>query len=174
MCVTNNKELDIKMRELRDHGMSKSRKYWHNYPGFNYRMTNLQAAIGVAQLERIDDILDNRRKLELVYRDILEVCENVKFQKNNLHRREKITWLVSILIKSNRDKYLELLKNEGIDARPFFYPLSIMPPYKKYLFSNKRSLEISGKGINLPTNVHVNQQTMEKIKKFFKSNLEES
>jgi len=81
MCVTNNQKLDNKMRELRDHGMSKTKKYWHNYPGFNYRMTNLQAAIGVAQLERIEEILANRNKIELKYREVLINCENIEFQK---------------------------------------------------------------------------------------------
>lgn len=167
MCVTNNRELDIKMRELRDHGMSKSRRYWHNYPGFNYRMTNLQAAIGVAQLERIDQILLDRNKIEIDYRKILDGCKNIEFQKSDYQDRNKITWLVSILINENRDKYLSLMKEAGIDSRPFFYPLSIMPPYKDYLFSNKNSLKISEKGVNLPTNRNVSEKFIIKVKKIF-------
>ena len=60
MCTTNNSELNNKMRILRDHGMSATKRYWHDIVGYNYRMTNLQAAIGLAQLERIEDIHKNR------------------------------------------------------------------------------------------------------------------
>ena len=73
MCVTDNLELNEKMRILRDHGMSKKKKYWHDVIGFNYRMTNLQAAIGLAQLERIEDIHENRKKYENNYRNLLPV-----------------------------------------------------------------------------------------------------
>ena len=70
MCITDRKDLNDKMRMLRDHGMSRERKYYHEVIGFNYRMTNMQAAIGVAQLERIDQILDWRLALEDKYRDL--------------------------------------------------------------------------------------------------------
>jgi len=65
MCLTNSKEIDVKLRQLRDHGMSKEKKYWHDMVGYNYRMTNIQAAIGCAQLERIDEILSWRLILKV-------------------------------------------------------------------------------------------------------------
>lgn len=152
MCVTNDVVLADRMSQLRDHGMSKTKKYWHELPGYNYRMTNLQAAIGVAQLERIEQILKDRSKIEQTYRSILSLSKHIEFQRNDLPDRKKITWLVSIFIDTDRNRYLEKLKSLGIDARPFFYSMTEMPPYKKYLFSNKNSLEISKRGINLPTN----------------------
>jgi len=167
MCVTNNQKYYSKMRKLRDHGMSKNQKYWHDEIGFNYRMTNLQAAIGVAQLERIEAILEEKKALEARYRKVLDVCENIRFQENDLNEREKITWLVSILVNGNRDNYLTNLHEKGIDARPFFYPLSIMPPYKDYLFSNKNSVEISQKGINLPTSKNVTNSILKQVKQLF-------
>jgi perosamine synthetase len=164
MCITNNSGLDEKMRILRDHGMSKSKRYWHDYVGYNFRMTNLQAAIGVAQLERIDDILDSRRKVEVEYRKELDSIPSIEFQKDNLSNRNKIVWFVSVLLDRKRDLFLELLSNEGIDARPFFYPLSIMPIYKQFVFSNKVCLEVASKGINLPTNSQVDNAIILKIK----------
>lgn len=153
MCLTNSPELDEKMRILRDHGMSKEKKYWHDMVGYNYRMTNLQAAIGVAQLEKIDTILKNREEYENIYRDILGNVEDIHFQKNGIENRKKITWLVSITLNNadKRDELIKQLKDIGIDTRPFFYPLSHMDIYKKYLFSNKVSSEISKRGLNLPT-----------------------
>ena len=60
MCITNNDELAERMRILRDHGMNRTKKYWYDLLGFNYRMTNMQAAVGVAQLEQLDDLLKTR------------------------------------------------------------------------------------------------------------------
>lgn len=152
MCVTNNKKLDEKMRILRDHGMSKTKKYWNDHVGYNYRMTNLQAAIGVAQLERISNIHINRKKYENVYKEIFSDKKFI-FQ-SNLKKRERITWLVSILLDDNtcRDNFLKKLKDIGIDGRPFFYPLSHMDIYKKYSKNkNKVTEKISRVGVNLPT-----------------------
>jgi perosamine synthetase len=163
MCVTNSAALDTRMRILRDHGMSKTKKYWHEMVGFNYRMTNLQAAIGLAQLERIDEILNWRRHLENDYRVKFEKLNGVEFQ-NILQDRDKITWLVSILVDSaKRDNILNSLKSVNIDARPFFYSLGIMEIYQKYLFSNKQSLLVSERGINLPTSPSVTAETIKMI-----------
>ncbi len=152
MCTTNDPELDNKMRVLRDHGMSRTKRYWHDVIGYNYRMTNLQAAIGLAQLERIEGIHKNRRKYEDSYKDVLD-AENFTFQ-NDLKDRRRITWLVSILVDENtdKDKYINKLKENGIDARPFFYPLSDMDIYRPYCnVDTPITKKLSKKGINLPT-----------------------
>jgi len=152
MCVTNNVVLDEKLRVLRDHGMSKTKRYWHDVVGYNYRMTNLQAAIGLAQLERIDEIHRNRNHYEQTYKSILSE-KDFKFQ-NRLENRTKITWLVSVLLKDNidRDDFIGKLKGKGIDARPFFYPLSAMNIYKEYCrFETPVARKLSKMGLNLPT-----------------------
>ncbi|MFA6924576.1 MAG: aminotransferase class I/II-fold pyridoxal phosphate-dependent enzyme [Bacteroidales bacterium] len=171
MCVTNSQELAEKIRILKDHGMSKTKKYWHDVIGYNYRMTNLQASIGLAQLERVNFILEYRKKIENDYIRLLSEIDFIEFQKNNLPKREKITWIVSVLIKSgNRDTLLQRLMEKGIDARPFFYPLSSMDIYKKFVFSNKICKEIASSGINFPTNSSVNKKIIEKIKEIILSN----
>ena len=152
MCTTNNLELDEKMRVLRDHGMSKTKRYWHDVVGYNYRMTNLQAAIGLAQLERIEDIHKNRRKYENNYKNTLDT-KIFTFQ-NDLKNRRRITWLVSILADESidKDEYINKLKENGIDARPFFYPLSDMDIYKIYCNVNTPITKmLSKRGFNLPT-----------------------
>jgi perosamine synthetase len=153
MCTTNNEELNSKIRVLRDHGMSKTKRYWHDVVGYNYRLTNLQAAIGVAQLERIDNIHTNRRQYENSYKEVLKDTKSFTFQKD-LQNRQRITWLVSILLDDSidRDSYILKLKNHGIDARPFFYPLSDMEIYAKYCKEDtKISHKLSKIGLNLPT-----------------------
>jgi perosamine synthetase len=152
MCTTNNSELNDKMKVLRDHGMSRTKRYWHDVIGYNYRMTNLQAAIGLAQLERIEDIHENRKKYEDSYQGILN-AEKFTFQ-NNLKDRKRITWLVSILIDESidRDEYIRKLQENGIDARPFFYPLSEMDIYKPYCRCKTLvAYKLSKIGFNLPT-----------------------
>lgn len=152
MCVTKNHKLDNKMRILRDHGMSKTKKYWHEVIGYNYRMTNLQAAIGLAQLERIEKIHTNRRKYENNYKNSLPK-DKFKFQ-NDLENRKRITWLVCVLLDENikRDDYIAKLEGKGIDARPFFYPLSDMDIYKSYSKTETPiAHKLSSTGLNLPT-----------------------
>lgn len=151
MCITSDKQLEERMRLFRDHGMSKERKYYHTVVGFNYRMTNLQAAIGVAQLEKIELILSWREKLEELYRAEFSKSSIIKMQENKLLNRKKITWLVSVMVQGDRDRYMEKLKKEGIDVRPFFIPLSEMDLYKQYVFSDTNSKRIAKSGMNLPT-----------------------
>ena len=164
MCITNNKELNDKMRMLRDHGMSRERKYYHEVVGYNYRMTNMQAAIGVAQLEHIDEILLWRSELEQKYRKVLAEIPGLQLQKNNLANRKKIAWLISVLINENkRDMILSNLKENNIDARAFFIPLSEMEIYKEYARDCIRSKKISKMGLNLPTTFEIDDSKIEKI-----------
>ncbi|MCT7487122.1 aminotransferase class I/II-fold pyridoxal phosphate-dependent enzyme [Aliarcobacter cryaerophilus] len=152
MCVTNSFELDEKMRVLRDHGMSKTKRYWHDVIGYNYRMTNLQAAIGLAQLERIEDIHKNRKMYEENYKEILDK-KSFTFQQD-IENRTRITWLASVLLDENinREDFILKLKEQGIDGRPFFYPLSDMEIYKPYCKSETPiTHKLSKVGLNLPT-----------------------
>ena len=104
MCITNHEELYDKMRILRDHGMSRYKKYYHEVVGFNYRMTNMQAAIGVAQLEHIDEILRWRYLLEEQYRRVFSKISGLYMQRNDIRDRKRITWLVSALVDENNTK----------------------------------------------------------------------
>jgi perosamine synthetase len=165
MCITDSKELNDKMRILRDHGMSKERRYYHEVIGFNYRMTNLQAAIGTAQTERIDEILAWRADLESQYRQELSKINGVTLQRNDLQDRKKITWLMSVLVSGDkRDNVMSVLKENDIDVRPFFIPLSEMEIYKKYAENDCMvSKKISKMGLNLPTTYEIKKEEIEKI-----------
>ena len=116
-------------------------------------MTNIQAAVGVAQIERIDKLLLKRKKIFENYNNLLKKTDKVKFlPKNNWS--ENSYWLYTILLKSNklRNYTIKHLKNSGIDVRPSFYPLHLMPPYKKYSRINCNISEKIGLcGISLPS-----------------------
>jgi perosamine synthetase len=170
MCITNSEDLNKKMRTLRDHGMNPDKKYWHDVVGYNYRMTNLQAAIGVAQLERIDEILHSREHLETTYKNALSNINNLSFQEN-VTNSKKVVWLVCALIKTkNRDIVIKELQKNKIDGRPFFFPLSEMPLYQPYAnMTYNNSVEISKQGINFPTNVEVSESQLSVIKSVLKN-----
>ena len=113
MITTNSKELYKKMRYLRDHAMSKDKKYWHTEVGFNYRMTNLQAALGVAQFERIDEILLKRKELFEYYQERLKNVQGIKLNYKASWAKN-VYWLISIeidgYIESQRDEFIQKLK----------------------------------------------------------------
>jgi perosamine synthetase len=147
---------------LRDHGMNKSKRYWHDEVGFNYRLTNIQAAIGVAQFERLEDFVTAKRRIAKSYNQAL--CNynyfQLPFENTNCINSY---WLYTFLIKKespfNRTELMSFLNGLGIETRPVFYPLHIMPPYTK--FGNSQDLlcssEISENGISLPSSVNLTE-----------------
>lgn len=152
MCVTRSVDLRDRMALLKNHGMNPTRKYWHDVVGYNYRMTNLQAAIGLAQLERIDEIICNRKKYEEEYRNVLS-GQGISFQKD-LPGRDRVVWLVSVLLERgiDREGYFCALRDKGFDTRPFFYPLSDMEIYQSFCnMPTPVSHKLSEVGLNLPT-----------------------
>jgi len=163
MCLTNSSALDDRMRQMRDHGMSREKKYWHEMVGFNYRMTNLQAAIGCAQIEKIDQLLVRNDNFEAAYKEALDSLGLIEWQKN-IPERRKVVWLVACL-SDHKAAISDALRENSIDVRPFFYCLSDMPIYSKYHFSNKNAKLLSAKGINLPTVENVDYQHIYQILK---------
>lgn len=156
MCITNDDELAEKMRILRDHGMNRGKKYWYDHLGFNYRMTNMQAAVGLAQLEQLDDLLAKRNHLCNVYMETFRRTDRFIFQEN--HHQRNINWIFTLRIRGfgyeQRDAVMALMKEEGIDTRPVFYPIHQMPFYQdpRYLRSEYPNAEvIAREGISLPT-----------------------
>ena len=162
MLVTNKKDLFNKAKSLRDHGMDEKKKYWHNDVGFNYRMTNMQAAIGLAQLENVNDIIKRKIQIALKYEKEIDKLNPQIREKIILPYKSKIFlntfWLYNIRIKdlneTKRDELIKRLRASGIECRNFFYPFSRMKIYKKYIKNEndlKISSEISDSGICLPS-----------------------
>lgn len=168
MCVTNNEGLAERMRLLRDHGMSRHKKYWHDIVGFNYRMTNLQAAVGVAQLRKLDDFIEKKRQIAKWYAEELKELEEKGLIE--LHPEmpwaKCVYWMYSILIgdeaKISRDELMKKLEEKGIETRPFFIPMHMLPIHKR----NERfpvAEKLAREGINLPNSVKLNREDIETI-----------
>jgi perosamine synthetase len=157
MAVTNNSETAEKLNLLRDLAHSKEKRYLHYQIGFNYRMTNLQAAIGVAQMERIDEFIRNRRRNAKLYNSILKDIKGITLPPE-AEWAKNIYWLYSILIQddfgSSRDELITELAKRGIETRPFFIPMHKQPVFKEMgLISGDFPVadELCGKGICLPS-----------------------
>jgi len=163
MCLTNDEEITEKMRILRDHGMNPKRRYWHDIIGFNYRITNLQAALGVAQLTKINRFVEEKRRIAKTYAEELVSIKGITLHPE-MSWAKCVYWLYSILIDDRklvmtRDNLAERLKIEGIETRNFFYPLHEMPPYKRYArFVYPVSSSISNQGLNLPSGIRLTEE----------------
>jgi len=154
MLVTNDDLLAEKARFLKDHAMSKEIRYWHPEVGYNYRMTNIQAAIGLAQFERIDSLLSRKIEIALAYKKSLAGCRGVVVQPQ-AEWAKNIYWMFSILVtdesRLNRNELMSSLLEQGIDSRPFFFPIHQMPPYLGCLGDYPVADDLSRRGINLPS-----------------------
>jgi perosamine synthetase len=164
MITTDSDELYERAKHLRDHAMSKSIKYWHTDIGFNYRMTNLQAALGLAQLERIDDLIHQKRQIFEWYRELLADLPNIALNPEG-DAVKNVFWMVSLLVdgvEGRRHCLMDALRENGIDSRPFFYPISHMPMYKMENL-NPVAAGISSRGLNLPSSVNLSKDDVSRI-----------
>lgn len=163
MLTTNDDELADQARLYRDHGMSRARKYWHEVIGFNYRLTNLQAAVGVAQVERIEMLLEQRAAIADRYHQLLDGDNRLELPRE-ASWAERVTWMYSLLVTDGmkRDRVLARLEAEGIDARPVFNPVHTMPPYaSRERFPIAEAL--SECGLSLPTWVSMGELEIQRV-----------
>ena len=168
MCLTDSEDLATSLRVLRDHGMSPDRSYWHERVGYNYRITNLQAAIGESQLWRINGTLQRNARIAALYREALEGIPGVRFPPVMSDKYEPVVWLACVQVPA--DKRLAVMRaahEARIETRPFFHPLSTLPPYGKYARSCPNSAELSATGVNLPTSGDVDEQVVERVARVF-------
>jgi perosamine synthetase len=162
MAVTDDKGLYERMCLLADHGEDKSRPYrfWQIEQGYSFDMTNVSAAMGVAQLERIEEFVEKKRLIYKWYTDRLQGIDGITFNPNIPFSRDN-KWLTSIVLDDmwlDRDTVMKKLKEKGIDTRPFFFPISDFPMYDNVNTPNAHYLGYNG--INLPSGV---QRTEEDI-----------
>jgi perosamine synthetase len=168
MCLTASDSLARTLRELRDHGMTPSRSYWHERVGYNYRMTNLQAAIGQSQLWRIRSKLERNRLLAAQYRAALDDIPGVTFPPDLPPEWQPVVWLTCVQVPAQRrTALLAAAQAAEIEMRPFFHPLSMLPPYEKYARLCPNSIELSETGLNLPTSRFVDETVIARVANLF-------
>lgn len=151
MVVTNDQTLHDRSVHFRGQGLATSRQYWHDVVGFNYRMTNICAAIGVAQLERLDAFIVGKRRLADRYRERLSGL-GLSFQEEAPDTRHSY-WMMSILVEdpADRDPLRNWLAEREIETRPLFYPVHTMPMYQRRFELHRVAEMLGWRGINLPS-----------------------
>uniref|UniRef100_A0A7V4KBX3 LegC family aminotransferase n=1 Tax=Fervidobacterium pennivorans TaxID=93466 RepID=A0A7V4KBX3_FERPE len=153
MITTNVEKHAEHIKFLVNQARDESKGYYHPEIGFNYRMTNLEAALGLAQFERLGEFLVRKREFARIYKETLEDVKEIQFQKE-YDKAKSSWWLTSVKINSDKTipEIQEELRKKGIPTRRIFIPIVEFPPYKKFKTSDyENAYEIYQKGLNLPS-----------------------
>lgn len=170
MVLTNDENLDKRAKSLRNLCFTADR-FVHTEIGWNYRMTNMQAALGVAQLERIDKIIEKKRMIGYKYNELLKDIDNVKLPVKKTDYCENIYWVYPLVLKDNfpkSAKEIMLKLNEyKIGTRPFFYPMHKQPVFNKMgLFVNEKypnSEKLYEKGFYIPSGLALTSEQINEV-----------
>jgi len=176
MITTNNDELNEMAHTLMNHAFSKEKHFWHQHIGFNYRMTNMQAALGLAQLERIDELLKLRDRVTKLYTERLQDVDGITTPPHSPWAKN-VVWMYGILIDEkefgmNKDKLMIELEKKGIETREFFIPMHKQPVYTKMkLFSGDYPIaeELNYRGLYLPSGTLLTEEQIDFVCNTIKS-----
>jgi len=169
MVLTDDELLATRCRTLRDHGMRKDRRYWHDVIGHNFRLTNIQAAIGCAQLQQLGHIVEARRAIHRGYRERLLQLSSIRFQAFH-DNVDPVVWVTVVhleddrdtdTVRSRRDRIMAEMASDGIETRPGFYDLALLPPYACPELPVSRA--VSARTIALPTYIGLSPEDLDRI-----------
>jgi len=169
MVTTNDTELAARLRLLRGQGQDPHRIYWFPVIGYNYRMTNIAAAIGLAQLERVHLHLSRRKHVAQGYNlRLAHLSDKIDLPIAD-EWADHAYWMYTIMLRDGlsnyRDRVMQDLDAAGIETRPVFYPIHMLPPYyhDKVCKDFPRAESCGSRGINLPTHGRLTEQDMDRI-----------
>jgi perosamine synthetase len=168
MVVTNDDALAARVRLLRGQGMDAEMRYWFPVVGYNYRMMNIPAAIGLAQLERADWHIERRREVAAAYLQLLQSVPSLRRQAEHAWARHAY-WMFTVIlgdeIAAGRDEVMKRLGEWGIETRPVFYPLHTLPPYREAARGGEFPVaeELAWRGISLPTWAGLSRENIDYI-----------
>ena len=156
MITTNDDHIAEQIRLLKGQGQDPQKRYWFPVVGYNYRMTNIQAAVGYAQLEYVNWHIEQRIRVAMLYKQFLQEDPRLTLPVQK-EWALNVFWMSSIILNDgtaqDRDQVMTCLKERGIETRPFFYPMHILPPYKNLQMEEEFPVvnRISALGINIPS-----------------------
>ena len=166
MVTARDAEVDKALRVLRDHGMSREKRYVHIAAGFNYRMTNMQAAVGLAQLERIDEIMAGRQVQAERYAGLFAGSKGISWRPTAAYCRP-VHWMATVTLAESRlrDPLLEHLAKSGVDARQMVFPVHMAVPYREDYgpegFPVSRSISL--RSLHLPSATGLKSDDVDRI-----------
>jgi len=179
MLVTDREQIYHRVLFLRDHGRKPGDSlFWNGEVAYKYKMSSMQAALGLAQLERIEELIDRKRAIFNWYYERLKVVDGLTLNYEPPGTLNSY-WMVTIVIDENykikKEHLIGLLNKECINCRPFFYPLSSLPAYKQLdqakqaTQRNRVSYKISPYGINLPSALNMTEEKTDHVCKILKN-----
>jgi perosamine synthetase len=163
MVVCDDDALSSLVRQLHGQGQDPQRRYWFPMIGFNYRMTNIEAAIGLAQLERIDWHVNRRREIAAWYREELGEQEGIELSPQEPWA-ESVFWINCAVFDKRRfgprEELMDALAGAGIETRPFFYPLHTLPMYREANEGKRFPVaeDLGRRGVNLPSSASLTRE----------------
>jgi perosamine synthetase len=168
MVVTNDETLHDRAVHYKGQGLAKYREYWHDVIGYNYRMTNICAAIGLAQLEQVSEFLSKKRQIVDWYIKYLDGCVDFHREWGEVHHSY---WMFTILVKDSaeRERVRKALSEQGIETRPMFYPVHTMPMYSARYQKHPVSERIAWRGINLPSYPDLEESQVRQISEIIRN-----
>lgn len=181
MCVTSNPALNGKMKKLRNLGFEKDIRFRHFDLGYNFRLTGIQAALGISQLNRLSEHLDHKRSIAACYKNNFGKLQYLDWQPKESNGSTNSYWVFGLLIKESRvkaDIVMRELESEGIGTRPFFFPLHKQPLLQNFPMAKEEQFADSseylskfgfylpsGNGINLEEINEISEKTIAVFKK---------
>lgn len=168
MLITNQEGIFHRCLFLRDHGRNPGdKKFWNTEVAYKYKMSSMQAALGLAQLERIDELVKRKRQIFNWYLSELGNIQGITLNYEASNTKNTY-WMVTVVLDEKfgfkKEELISLMSEKNIDCRPFFYPLSSMPAYKdlkqvtQAQKRNKNAYKISPYGINLPCSMNMTKE----------------
>ena len=169
MVTTNDEELGALCRTLRDHAFSKERHFWHRYHGYNFRMSNLQAAVGVAQMERWDELVRARIDHARRYIDNLKDVPGLVMPPES-DDRDNVFWMLGLRVEMDRfgidrDELRRRLAESAIETRTFFVPMHLQPVFFER-FNEQRypvAEQLCAEGFYLPSSAKLTHSEIDFI-----------
>lgn len=165
--TTDDDALAARMRQLRNQGGDPDRRYWFPVVGFNYRMTNIQAAIGLAQMERVDGHLEARRRVAGWYDAKLAPLADRIHLPFTADWAEHVFWMYTVQLRegdaARRDAVMAAMDAQGVETRPVFYPMHQMPPYAGAAVDTPNAVACGARGINLPTHGRLTDADVDRV-----------
>ena len=172
IILTNDDAIADKAQVIKDQGYRKEKVYQSEEVGYNYRMTNMQAAIGVAQMEHIDEIIARKEHQSKLYTKLFEEVKGVVIPETKKNVRRISCFFVVLIEKEygkSRDEVAAMLKSKGIETRPVYYPFHTLNPYKGFGNGDYPiSTEFASKGIQIPYSMNLTDEQMQEVANAFK------
>ena len=167
MILTNQKDLADKARYITTQAKDDPVKYIHNEIGYNYRLTNIQAALGVAQLEQLSKFLSQKEKINKFYKEKVKKLDGYKIAPSPDYAKNN-SWLNILRISEKKSSSVEFLMNKftknGIETRPVWYLNHLQKPYKKYFdYLIDKAIHLHASSLCLPSSVNLNEQDCSRV-----------